>query len=130
MADTRRGYLELQRLLRAYLEHHPEKRRELADEFRVAVGTIRRWANGYSRPTPQVEKTVIASLKNKIHQELMSVLDSSLIYNLESELAREFEISISTVKRWVNGTSRPHPRFALMVIAYIRNKIAGIFSGV
>lgn len=127
MADTTRKDFRLQRLLMPYLEHHPGSERELADEFRTKASSIKRWANGYSRPTPRVEKSVIVSLKNKIYQEFQSVLDEGLTYNLELELAKEFEIATSTVKRWANGTSRPHPRFALMIIAYIRNKVAAIF---
>jgi len=57
---------ELQALLKAYLETHPGSERQLADEYRTAIGTITRWANGYSSPAPACAKAIIASLKSKI----------------------------------------------------------------
>lgn len=36
------------------------------------------------------------------------------------ELAEHFEIGESTVARWADGTSRPHPKIAEMVVEYIK----------
>jgi hypothetical protein len=52
-------------LLRSYLEDHPDGKQELADELRVAVGTLKRWANGHSQPAKRVMQAVIKVLKSK-----------------------------------------------------------------
>ncbi len=57
---------ELQTLLTVYIAEHPGCERQLADEFRTAVGTITRWANGYSRPAKRAEQIIITSLKSKL----------------------------------------------------------------
>lgn len=123
MADFARKDTELQRLLRSYLDNHPGTERELADEFRTAVGTITRWANGHSHPARRAEEAIITSLKSKIYAELQNTLSTCLTDSLEIELATEFEVATSTVKRWANGTARPHPRLALMITAYVKSGV-------
>lgn len=122
MVDTIRKDTELQRLLRYYLDNHLGSERELADEFRTAVGTITRWANGHSRPARRAEEAVIAALKNKFQTELQNILTAKLTDNLTLELATEFQVATSTVKRWASGTARPHPRLAQMIIAYVKSR--------
>jgi DNA-binding transcriptional regulator YiaG len=41
--------------------------REIADEFEVAVSTVRRWKSGVARPMPSLVKLIIKTLKNKEH---------------------------------------------------------------
>lgn len=127
MADTTRKDAQLQRLLRLYLDNHPGSERELADEFRTAVGTITRWANGHSRPARRVEELIVQALKDKIYKELQNILTDSLLdnndhltFDFASELATEFQVATSTVRRWASGTARPHPRLALMIIQYVK----------
>ena len=129
MMGNPRKDTQLQRLLRCYLDNHPRSERELADEFRTAVGTITRWANGHSRPARRAEQAIISALQGKIYQELRNILTDCLMDNndhltvsFESELASEFEVATSTVRRWANGTACPHPRLALMIIKYVKNK--------
>lgn len=122
MTDTTREDTQLQRLLRLYLDNHPGSERELADEFRTAVGTITRWANGHSRPARLAEQAIISALQVKTNQELQSILTNNLTESLELELAREFQVATSTVRRWAKGTARPHPRMALMIINYVKSK--------
>ena len=122
MADTSRKDTELQRLLRFYLDNHPGNELGLADEFRTAVGTITRWANGRSRPARRTEELIISALQGKIHQELQSVLTTNLTNGLALELATEFQVATSTVKRWASGTARPHPRLAQMIINWVKSK--------
>ncbi|MDP3696486.1 MAG: hypothetical protein Q8R55_00460 [Candidatus Taylorbacteria bacterium] len=59
-----------------------------------------------------------------MNTELQNVLNAYLLNNPdnERELADEFQVAPSTVKRWVNGTARPHPRLAQMMINYIKSK--------
>lgn len=59
---------EFQVLLRKYLNGHPGSERELAREFKTSVGTITRWANGYSRPPEVACEAIIASLKRKMQE--------------------------------------------------------------
>lgn len=40
----------------------------------------------------------------------------------QRELADEFEVSESTVSRWANGVTRPHPRLQQMVVTAIRRR--------
>lgn len=122
MADDARKDNVLQRLLRCYLDSHSGSERELADEFRTAVGTITRWANGHCRPARRAEEAIIAILQGKIRKELQDVLNQHLTDNLALKLADEFEVAISTVKRWASGTAHPHPRLALMIIDYVKTK--------
>lgn len=122
MADDSRKDNQLQRLLRFYIDNHPGSERELADEFRTAVGTITRWTNGHSRPAQRAEQAIITSLQAKFHKELQDVLNTHLTDNLQLELAREFQVATSMVRRWASGTARPHPRMAQMIINYIKNK--------
>ena len=57
---------EFQTLLKTYLEAHPGCERQLADEWRTAIGTITRWANGHSKPATAAMKAIISSLKSKL----------------------------------------------------------------
>ncbi len=111
-----------QRLLKSYLDNHPGSERELADEFRTAVGTITRWANGHSRPARQAQEKISRALEEKIYTELRDTLRCHLTDNLQVELAKEFEVAISTVRHWANFTAFPHPRLALMIIKYVKSK--------
>ncbi len=42
----------------------------------------------------------------------------------ERSLAVEMEVAISTTRRWVTGTARPHPFLQKQVIAWIRSRVA------
>ena len=112
--------IEFQVLLESYLRNHPGSERELADEFRTAVGTITRWANGHSRPARRAQEVILESLKSKIYRELQDVC-SGLTDDFRVKLATSFEVVVSTVQRWANGTARPHPRLAQMIIKYVKN---------
>jgi hypothetical protein len=62
-------------------EHHPSielfsrvvagadvlcrNQRELAKEFRVAESTVSRWAKGYARPHPGVQRYVVSTLRKQ-----------------------------------------------------------------
>ncbi|OGN01373.1 MAG: hypothetical protein A3B91_03725 [Candidatus Yanofskybacteria bacterium RIFCSPHIGHO2_02_FULL_41_29] len=129
MADHVEKDSYFQRLLKSYLDYRPGSERELADEFRTAVGTITRWANGHSRPAQKAEQAIVSALQEKIYRELQDTLINHLMDNNDhltvdfaSELASEFEVAKSTVRRWANGTARPHPRLALMIIGYVKNR--------
>lgn len=37
------------------------------------------------------------------------------------DLAIRFEVAVSTVKHWANGSARPHPRLQKQVLAYIED---------
>ena len=112
----------LQKLLKSYLDSHPGSERTLADEFRTAVGTITRWANGHSHPARQAQEKISRALEDKIYIELRDTLRYYLTDNLQLELAKEFEVATSTVRRWANFTAFPHPRLALMIIKYVKSK--------
>lgn len=56
---------ELQNVLSSYLANNPEANRDLADEFEVAVSTVKRWANGTAQPHPILTRRIIDSVKNK-----------------------------------------------------------------
>lgn len=59
-----------------------------------------------------------------IHNELQSVLRTYLTSHpgAERDLATEFQVAVSTVKRWQSGTARPHPRYAQMIIDSVKSK--------
>lgn len=63
-------------------------------------------------------------VKTDIHTELQNVLNQYLADNhgIERKIADEFQIAISTVKRWASGTARPDPRLAQTIIDYIKSK--------
>ena len=67
MANNTKKDNPLQRLLKFYLDNHPGSGRELADEFRTAVGTITRWASGHTRPARRTEEVILQALKDKIY---------------------------------------------------------------
>ena len=62
MAEIR---TELRVLLTAYLADHPERELELADEFQVAVSTVRRWSHGITRPHPGLAESLLVQLRNR-----------------------------------------------------------------
>ena len=66
---------QLQKLLKSYLDNHPGCERELADEFRTAVGTLTRWANGHTR-----HKVDIAKLAHKVSSEQNKLLKSGIYF--------------------------------------------------
>jgi hypothetical protein len=59
-----------------------------------------------------------------IYTELQNLLKLYLAKNPEAErdLANKFQVATSTIKRWANGTARPHPRLVQKIVAHIRNK--------
>ncbi len=62
---------------------------------------------------------------NKPDDDLFAgiVARSSLVLGmLQRELAHEFEVDISTVSRWANGITKPHPRLQRQVVQSIKRK--------
>ncbi len=41
----------------------------------------------------------------------------------ERDLANEFQVAPSTVKRWASGTAHPHPRLAQMIIDFCQKQV-------
>lgn len=42
-----------------------------------------------------------------------------------NDLAREFEVGLSTVDRWWIGSATPHPRLQAQVVAWIKARLPG-----
>jgi hypothetical protein len=40
--------------------------RELAEQFEVAESTVSRWAKGYARPHPRVQRYVVSTLRKQV----------------------------------------------------------------
>ncbi len=56
---------ELQSILTAYLDDNPGAERKLADEFQVAVSTVKRWQNGIASPHTKIAQKIIDFMKSK-----------------------------------------------------------------
>ena len=55
-----------------------------------------------------------------IHKELQDLLGLYLVD--DRKLADEFEVAVSTVKRWRIGTARPHPKLTQLIVDYLKSK--------
>ena len=55
--------------------------------------------------------------------EFQNLLKVYLANNLDGarELADRFEVAISTVSRWRDGTARPHLRITQQIITYLQS---------
>ena len=78
----------------------------------------------FNPESKEFQAITLASL-NLTKSELQNVLDSYLADNPEAEreMADEFQVAVSTVKRWQNGTARPHPKLVQLIVDYVKSKI-------
>lgn len=69
----------------------------------------------------ELDGCVLCHEANDLFRErVKNYLDAGLS---REDLAVEFEVATSTVSRWVNGTSKPHPRIALQIGEWVVNRM-------
>ena len=56
---------ELQKALKLYLANNPGSERELADELRVSIDTLKLWLKGTNLPHLEIARVIIDYLKSK-----------------------------------------------------------------
>ena len=61
--------LELQGLLKKYLETHPNTEQELAEMIQVSIPTIKRWVEGRNLPHLVMARAIIIFLNEKLQTE-------------------------------------------------------------
>ncbi len=60
---------DFQKIVSDYINKNPENKVRLARVCKTSVGTITRWANGYSAPHPLGRESVIKFIQEELHKE-------------------------------------------------------------
>lgn len=103
----------------------------LADEFKVSPGTIQRWIDGKSIPPKfsrdNIQKRAVALLQKANEETEKEEFRKTVAEAAEKigfmAIASQFEVAISTVKRWINGTANPLPRIRKEITRYLKEQL-------
>lgn len=85
-------------------------------EYRDASGDDETWVYA-EMPVAVAQASPVASAE-ELQVLLRDVIDNDRLTALE--IAVQFEVSPSTVRRWKTGTSTPHPSMRGTVVAFLR----------
>lgn len=104
----------------------------LAEEFKVSVGTIRRWVAGRSVPPEYSRKVIegrVGALLKEANEKQKKEYFKELVSEVNAKLGPDavcdlFSVSIPTVQRWIAGTHWIHPIMIDNAIVLLRDLLA------
>ncbi len=103
----------------------------LADELKVSPGTIGRWIGGKSMPPKfsrnNIQERAVALLRKANEETEKEEFCDTVAKAVEKigfvAIATQFEVAVSTVKRWINGTANPLPRMRREITRYLKEHL-------
>lgn len=65
--------------------------------------------------------------KEASEQTFAGIVEASfrVLGTFQRDLAREFEVAISTVSRWAKGTARPYPLIQKQIVQALQRRVKG-----
>jgi DNA-binding transcriptional regulator YiaG len=123
---------------------------DFARRFATTSAKVEEWLVGSSLPHPHIRSIMVDWLGYKLstlenideislddYKKILSKADAEsdvtfqIVINLalkllpmtEKDFYRRFDMSVPSMKRWINGTSAPHPIMRKRVFEFIESKI-------